>query len=163
MAAETCRCSRKAETKVGPGGIPILPAPVCCHSGRPPHLSSRFTLKSSCSTIKLPLHCKEQQKTRESREEEMRLHPTDTDRERLIWPATANTELGVIVSVWGGLNAASSRLGYRRILSGKECGGQGSNLHGGIRAVKVSFRFSLYSRRYCSTFGQQSGTAQANR
>ncbi len=82
----------------------------------------------------------------------MRLHPTDTDRERLIWPATANTEPGVIISVWGGADAASSELGYRRILTVGKCGGQVSNLHWGIPAVIVSFRFSLYSRRYCSTF-----------
>ncbi len=41
----------------------------------------------------------------------MRLHPTDTDHERLIWPAAANTESGVIVSVWGGANAASANIG----------------------------------------------------
>lgn len=85
----------------------------------------------------------------------MRLHPTDTDRERLIWPATANAEIGVIVSVWGGADAASSRLGYRRVLNlERECGGQVSNLHWGIQTVNVSVSFSLYSRRYCSTFAQ---------
>lgn len=85
----------------------------------------------------------------------MRLHPTDTDRERLIWPATANTEFGVIVSVWDGADAASSRLGYRRIFSVKEkCGGQVSNLHWGIQTVNVSVSFSLYSQRHCSTFAQ---------
>ena len=42
----------------------------------------------------------------------MRLHPTDTDRRRLIWPATANAEFRVIISVWVGPNAASTKLGY---------------------------------------------------
>ena len=54
----------------------------------------------------------------------MRLHPTDTDRQRLIWPATANAEFRVVVSVWVGTKTPLP-VG----LPLQKCRGQDSNLH----------------------------------